>query len=358
MYDKNKDVNILIGDARITLKELPDSSVNCIVTSPPYYGLRSYIDNDSPDKQYEIGMENTPESYIKSLCEIFTECYRVLVDDGVMFVNIADTYNGAKKKNPNNEYIHSKQFFDKNNYINKKKYSGAKDKDLIGIPFMLAFALRDKGWYWRDTIIWAKGVSGTHIFGSCMPESVKDRTNKSHEYIFMFTKSSKYYYDWESIGEYTTDMSNRRCFRGGNPKKRKNAGEYDYAINTQAQLKFFEKRRAELEENPNRKYKRIRRSVWTMKSSNSRVGHFAVYPPELAETCILCGCPKDGTVLDPFGGSGTTSVVANCLGRKAVHCELNANAVEIFEQRRTELLKLMKKVESVETSERKSRILW
>ena len=356
MYDKEKDVNILIGDARNTLKELSDSSVNCIVTSPPYYGLRSYIDNDSPDKQYEVGIETTPEKYIESLCEVFSECYRVLSDDGVMFVNIADTYNGAKKHNTSHK--HSKEFTDKNKTINKRRYSGAKDKDLIGIPFMLAFALRDYGWYWRDTIIWAKGVSGTHVFGSCMPESVKDRTNKSHEYIFMFTKSPKYYYDWESVSEYTKDISNKRCFRGGNPDNRKRAGEYDYAINTDAQLKFFAKRKAELEQNPNRKYKRIRRSVWTMKSSNSRVGHFAVYPPELAETCILAGCPKDGVVLDPFGGSGTTSVVANYLGRKAVHCELNSNAVEIFEQRRTELLKLMKKVESVETSERKCRTLW
>ena len=250
---------------------------------------------------------------------------------------------------------HSGDFIDKIAPTNKRLYEGAKEKDLIGIPFMLAFALRNYGWYWRDTIIWAKGVSGTHVFGSCMPESVKDRTNKSHEYIFMFTKSPKYYYDWESVSEYTKDISNKRCFRGGNPDNRKRAGEYDYAINTEAQLKFFAKRKAELEQNPNRKYKRIRRSVWTMKSSNSKVGHFAVYPPELAETCILAGCPVGGIVLDPFGGSGTTSVVANMLGRKAVHCELNSNAVEIFEQRRTEILKHFKKAESIDTSERKIR---
>lgn len=151
MYDKEKDVNILIGDARNTLKELPDTSVNCIVTSPPYYGLRSYIDNDSPDKQYEVGIETAPEKYIESLCKVFSECYRVLSDDGVMFVNIADTYNGAKKHNTSNK--HSKEFTDKNKTINKRRYIGAKDKDLIGIPFMLAFALRDYGWYWTYRII-------------------------------------------------------------------------------------------------------------------------------------------------------------------------------------------------------------
>lgn len=356
MYDKDKEINILIGDARTTLKEIPDDSVNCVVTSPPYFGLRSYLDNDSPDKPNEIGMEDNPEKYIESLVVIFAECYRVLKKDGVMFINIADTYNGAKKHN-DDKYKHSKEFLDKNISINKKKYHAAKDKDLLGIPFMLAFALRDYGWYWRDTIIWAKGISGARVFGSCMPESVKDRTNKAHEYIFMFTKSPKYYYDWGAIAEYTKDISNKRCFRGGNPEKRKCAGEYDYAINTDAQLKFFEKRKKELEQNPALKFKRIRRSVWTMKSSNSRVGHFAVYPPELAETCILCGCPKDGVVLDPFGGSGTTSVVANIHGRKAIHCELNSNAVEIYEQRRVEVARFLN-VPIYEETKMKARSLW
>lgn len=357
MYDKNKEVNILIGDTRTTLKEVPDSSVNCIVTSPPYYNLRSYLDNEPPDKANEIGMEDNPEKYIDSLVSVFTECYRVLTDDGVMFVNIGDTYNGTKKHN-DDKHKHSQEFIDKQSMINKKKYDGAKSKDLLGIPFMLAFALRDAGWYWRDTIIWAKATSGLHIHGTCMPESVKDRCNKAHEYILMFSKNPKYYYNWEAIAEKQAKCSLVRARATNHTSKRKNNGDYQYTIDTGNQTKYYEKLCKKIDENPNVEIVRTRRSVWTMKSSNSRVGHFAVYPPELAKTCILCGCPKGGTVLDPFGGSGTTSAVAIRLGCKAIHCELNSNAVELFEQRCIEVDKFMNIYETKSTQQMKAKVLW
>ena len=345
----NNTLKILIGDSKETIKEIPDNSVNCVVTSPPYYALRSYLESDSPLKNLEIGQEQTPEEYIDNLIAVMEECKRVLTDDGVCFINIQDSYNVRNKIEADQSFENAK-LNRQTTVLKHYQYKGAKLKDLIGIPWMLAFKMRDAGWYWRDTIIWAKAVSGSHIFGTCMPESVKDRTNKAHEYILMFTKSSKYNYDWQAIGENIQECSKQRAYRGKNPTHRKNNGDYDYAINTEAQLKTYKKLVAKLEENPNAELKRTRRSVWTMPSSNSRVSHFAVYPPALAETCILVGCPVNGTVIDPFGGSGTTGIVANLLDRNAIICDLNPNMKDHLELRKQEVAKIMGKCYSNNSS--------
>ena len=346
-------LHVLIGDAKEALKDIPDNSVNCIVTSPPYYALRSYLESDSPLKSMEIGQEKTPEEYIEKLSVVMEQCRRVLKEDGICFVNIQDSYNVRNKTEADQSFENAK-LNRQTTVLKHYQYKGAKLKDLIGIPWMLAFKMREKGWWWRDTIIWAKAVSGTHIFGTCMPESVKDRTNKSHEYILMFTKSAKYSYDWESIGEKVAEISKKRAFSGSNAEKRKNNGVYDYSINKKEQARHYEKRRAEIEENPDRDFIRIRRSVWTMKASKSKVSHFAVYPPELAKTCILCGCPADGTVLDPFGGSGTTGIVANLLGRNAIICDLNPNMQEHLELRKHEIAKSFENDYNISTDKSKN----
>lgn len=333
-------LTILIGDAKEKLKSIPDNSVNCVVTSPPYYALRSYLESDSPLKEFEIGQERTPEDYIENLASVMEECRRVLTDDGVCFINIQDSYNVRNKIEADQSFENAK-LNRQTTVLKHYQYNGAKLKDLIGIPWMLAFKLRNNGWYWRDTIIWAKAVSGTHIFGTCMPESVKDRTNKAHEYILMFTKSAKYNYDWQAIGEPVTEISKKRAFSDSNIDNCKNNGVYDYSMNKEQQNRFYEKMREQLKTDPDKNILRTRRSVWTMMSSNSKVSHFAVYPPALAETCILVGCPSGGTVLDPFGGSGTTGIVANILGRNAIICDLNPNIKEHLELRKQEVEKTL-----------------
>jgi DNA modification methylase len=350
-------LQVLIGDSKETLKTVPDCSVNCVVTSPPYYALRSYLASDSPLKPLEIGQEQTPEQYIDNLVAVMEECRRVLKDDGICFINIQDSYNVRNKTEAEQSFENCK-YNKQTTTLKHYQYMGAKLKDLIGIPWMLAFKMRDKGWYWRDTIIWAKAVSGFHIFGNCMPESVKDRTNKSHEYILMFTKSAKYSYDWQAIGEAVADISNKRAFYGKHPKNRKNNGNYDYSLGVESQVKFYEKRAKEIEENPDKTILRTRRSVWNYQASYTKVSHFAVYPPKLAETCILAGCPVGGTVLDPFGGSGTTGIVANLTGRNAIICDLNPNMKEHLELRKEEVAKNMGKCYSDNDNGKHYRKLW
>lgn len=353
----NNTLQILIGDAKETLKQIPDNSVNCVVTSPPYYALRSYLESDSPVKNLEIGQEQTPEEYIDNLVTVMEECRRVLTDDGICFINIQDSYNVRNKIEADQSFENAK-LNRQTTVLKHYQYKGAKLKDLIGIPWMLAFKMREIGWYWRDTIIWAKAVSGTHVFGTCMPESVKDRTNKAHEYILMFSKSAKYNYDWEAIGEEIVDISKRRAFSSSDITKCKNNGDYDYSMCKQQQDSYYEKLRAEITANPNKKFVRIRRSVWTLKPANSKVSHFAVYPPSLAETCILVGCPVGGTVLDPFGGSGTTGIVANFLERNAIICDLNPNMEEHLELRKQEVAKTMGKCYSDDDVGKRVRHFW
>lgn len=330
------DIQILIGDVRKTLKDVPDNSVNCCVTSPPYYGLRSYIPDDADYKDAEIGMEQTPEEFIQNLVEVFREVKRVLTNDGVCYINIADSYCGTGDKgnwtDPKYPEGRNGQRVSKN-----RKIEGIKSKDLIGIPWMLAFALRADGWFWRDTVIWAKACSGVYSGGSVLPESVVDRTCRGHEYILMFTKKAKYFYNKDAIAEKQSASSLKRAFSNNNMDARKGKGDEQYAISGKSQDKCYAKARAKIE--AGEEMTRNRRSVWTVNLRPSAVGHFAAYPAELVEPCILSGCPDNGVVLDPFGGTGTTAVMATLLGRKAIHCDLDPRTSDFIEERKREIIK-------------------
>jgi DNA modification methylase len=284
------------------MRQLDLESVNCCVTSPPYYGLRDY----GCDGQ--IGREQTPEEYITKLVDVFREVKRVLRDDGTLWVNIGDSYCGTGSKG---------NFRDPKNTSGRNgqgisltgKICGIKSKDLIGIPWMLAFALRADGWYLRQDIIWAKP--------NPMPESVKDRCTKSHEYIFLLSKSPKYYFDAGAIAEPTVTQDDvqrdRDNSRLNNVPGRARMG----GLTT------------------NNYETRNKRSVWTVTTVPCKLAHFAVFPPKLIEPCILAGCPSGGVVLDPFMGSGTTGMVAKSFGRNYIGFELNAEYVDIAERHRT-----------------------
>lgn len=339
---------ILQGDCIDRLKELPDKSVNCIVTSPPYYGLRDYGtgewvggDSECPHRRVskysdktitghaqkelagnvgdaiyksvcplcgavrvdkQIGLEETPEEYILRLVSVFHECYRVLADDGTLWVNIGDSYCGTGSKG---EWVDPKYPDGRNaqSVSVNQKIAGYKSKDLIGIPWMLAFALRADGWYLRQDIIWHKP--------NPMPESVKDRCTKSHEYIFLLSKKQKYYYDHISIQEPTntkdTIKRDRETTKLNNTPGRTHMGglvvnNYDY---------------------------RNKRDVWTVTSKPNKEAHFATFPEDLIEPCILAGCPNGGTVLDPFCGSGTTGIVSVRHERNFIGIELNPEYAEM-----------------------------
>lgn len=292
---------LLVGDAIEQLKTMPDKSINTCVTSPPYYGLRDY------GIESQIGLEESPEEYINRLVEVFREVKRVLRDDGILWVNIGDSYSGSGK-GPKGKISRDCQNMDK---IGKGGNipMGTKPKDLIGIPWMLAFALRNDGWYLRQDIIWAKN--------NPMPESVKDRCTRSHEYIFMLTKSRKYWFDREAIQEDAVSKSGAGAKFGG----------YKYDDPDDPKYKCY---------NGN-KYipngKRNKRDVWNCSVAITKEAHFAVFPKELIEPCILSSCPVDGTVLDPFSGSGTTGIVSVNNNRNFIGVELNHEYIDITERR-------------------------
>ena len=262
------------------------------VTSPPYYGLRDY------GHEGQIGLEETPEEYIRAMVEVFRCVWDVLEDDGTLWVNIGDSYNSPGPSNHGkSKLVHQGSSEEKWKQPTTKKIDGLKTKDLIGIPWMLAFALRADGWYLRQDIIWHKP--------NPMPESVQDRCTKAHEYIFLMSKSQKYYYDIDSIKEnaHTTDTSDRNRDESrlnNTPGRTRMAG-----LTT------------------NHYEKKNKRSVWTVTTKPYEGAHFAVFPQDLIEPCILAGAPVGGIVLDPFMGSGTTAQVAQHLGRQYLGCELN-----------------------------------
>jgi site-specific DNA-methyltransferase (adenine-specific) len=248
------------GDAEEILSQLPSRFFRCCVTSPPYWGLRDYA------SRRQIGAENEPSEYISRLVSVFKEVQRILTDDGTLWLNIGDSYTSGNR---------GYRAPDKKNPIRAMTYraktpNGLKPKDLIGIPWRLAFALQEAGWYLRSDIIWEKP--------NCMPESVKDRPTKSHEYVFLFSKSPKYYYDYESIRE-----------PGG----------------------------------------RNRRTVWSIPTEPFSGAHFATFPPKLIEPCIIAGSQPDDWILDPFFGSGTVGVVCEQQHRKYVGIELNQEYIAI-----------------------------
>ena len=322
------------GDSLDVLKTFEDNSVDCCVTSPPYYALRDYgVDG-------QIGLEETPEKYIERLTEVFMEVHRVLKPNGTLWLNIGDSYNGNKVGNT--EVVKNKKVSESNDF-HKKLWSGAKPKDLIGIPWMLAFSLRNAGWYLRQDIIWHKP--------NPMPESVTDRCTKSHEYIFLLSKGQKYYFDYEAIQEEATGYDGRKDTMMKGSKKydaqiMPNQSVQSMAKNGHERWKFKSKNCQYDGQRPNSMHLKERqgwsnevypvrnkRDVWSINVKPNKEAHFATYPPELVSNCIIAGCPEDGIVLDPFMGSGTTGIVANKLNRHYVGIELNPEYVEMAERR-------------------------
>ena len=302
------------GDCLEVLKALPDESVHCCVTSPPYYALRDY------GMEEQIGREATPKEYISRLTEVFTEVRRVLRSDGTLWLNIADTYAG---KGNQGDFVDPKNPKGRNGQAVALNYKveGCKPKDMIGIPWMLAFALRDSGWYLRNDIIWMKE--------NPMPESCKDRCSRCYEHIFLLSKSRKYFFDAKAISEPIAPATAERLKRG-----MKGGNKYGKPVPGQPQTQTINRPRAHGEItdsmiNPMRN----KRDVWVVNTVPFKGGHYAAYPPKLVEPCLLAGCPEGGIVLDPFFGSGTTGMVAKQLNRHYIGIELNPEYAELAKAR-------------------------
>jgi DNA modification methylase len=296
---------ILIGDCLERMRELPPGIAQTCITSPPYFGLRDYgVDG-------QIGLEPTPEEFVAKLVEAFREVRRVLRDDGTLWLNLGDSYNayngnrGASTGIANSGHHEIMPSLPGGSGLTVK---GLKPKDLIGIPWRVAFALQADGWYLRSDIIWHKP--------NPMPESVTDRPTKAHEYLFLLAKSDRYYFDSEAFKE-PADPSNYRA----NPSVR------DVAPGQTRQGKLDSKRGDIACDTRNR------RTVWTIQTHPFKGAHFATFPPALVEPCVLAGCPIDGTVLDPFNGAGTTGLVALRNQRNYIGCELNPEYAAMAEVR-------------------------
>jgi site-specific DNA-methyltransferase (adenine-specific) len=297
------------GDSLGVLKTLPDRSVNTCVTSPPYYGLRDY------GVEGQIGLEQTPDEYIAKLVAVFREVKRVLRDDGTLWLNIGDSYAANQSNNGGcssrstlsggggryREGSKNESAYENNKP--RKITHGVKPKDLIGIPWMLAFALRADGWYLRQEIIWAKS--------NPMPESVKDRCTKAHESLFLLSKSPKYYFDSEAMKEPAVGPA-KKC----GPKNDASRNDSDRTGIVRGDG-----------------VTRTRRSVWSIPTKPFKGAHFAVMPEALVEPCILAGCPESGTVLDPFSGAATVGLVALKNSRNYTGIELNPEYIAISRKR-------------------------
>ena len=310
---------ILNGDCLSLLRQTPGQSINCCVTSPPYFGLRDY------GHKGQIGLEDTPEAFVARLVEVFREVRRVLRDDGTLWLNLGDSYNtqppgnkipsGFSQTRPSRVSQNGDQETVK---TGRQLIEGLKKKDLIGIPWMLAFALRADGWYLRQDIIWHKP--------NPMPESVRDRCTKAHEYIFLLSKSERYFFDSDSMKEpvVTSERDIKRARvtgRGGQ------ASSANYLGSPQR-----DKSGGFPQADPNNPV-RNRRSVWTVATRPYKGAHFATFPPDLIRPCVIAGCPVGGIVLDPFSGAGTTGVVCKQLGRNYLGYELNPEYVEMSKKR-------------------------
>ena len=293
---------ILQGDCLDEMEWMANESVQCCVTSPPYFGLRDY------GHAGQIGLETTPAEYVRKMVDVFREVRRVLKPDGTLWLNLGDSYSSG-----GNGAGTGKQLTNVGSHLPPKRTEGYKQKQLLGIPWRVAFALQEDGWHLRQDIIWHKP--------NPMPESVRDRCTKAHEYVFLFSKSPKYYFDSEAMKEPAVMAGSRiklgnRSFAkrqadgaGVKPSGNANAEHYDVPAY------------------------RNRRSVWTVPTRPFKGAHFAVYPPKLIEPCILAGSRVGDVVFDPFAGSGTTGSVAVTHGRKAIMCELNAEYVELIKAR-------------------------
>lgn len=297
----------MLGDCLESMAYLPDRSVHCCVTSPPYFGLRDY------GHEGQLGLEATPQAYVAKMVDVFREVRRVLRDDGTLWLNLGDSYgaaggdifSGFNERWNGTGLDGGKQARTGANVSSlAPRDTGLRPKNLLGIPWRVAFALQADGWYLRQDIIWHKP--------NPMPESVRDRCTKAHEYLFLLSKLPKYYFDSEA-------MSEPAARTGGGviatPDKAALAGQTTNGTGATT-----------LRAKPET---RNRRSVWTVTPRPFKGAHFAVFPPDLIEPCVLAGSPAGGQVLDPFGGAGTTGLVAARHGRSAVLCELNPQYAEM-----------------------------
>jgi DNA modification methylase len=331
-------VRIIHDDCREALKTLPNESIHCVVTSPPYWGLRDY------GVAGQIGLEATPDAFVAEMVAVFREVRRVLRSDGTCWVNLGDSYNNRTKVRSTSHQPSLNGFMD-DNWAERAAHGGVrmsyttngmKEKDLCGIPWRVAFALQADGWWLRQDIIWSKP--------NPMPESVTDRCTKAHEYIFLLTKSARYFYNAEAIKEraIATDLGSldggpQRLLDGTNANNGRN-----FRIGAKGNANGFRGGsyvggtpgpRTEVGNGVNQTLSRNKRSVWEVATTPFPEAHFATFPPELIEPCIKAGCPKGGTVLDPFGGAGTTGLVADRLQRDAILIELNPEYAAMAKRR-------------------------
>ncbi|GAF14909.1 adenine-specific methyltransferase [Bacillus sp. JCM 19046] len=307
---------ILNGDCLDSLKRLPDNFVNTVITSPPYWGLRDY------GMSGQIGLEDTVDAYVTKLVEVFKEVKRVLKDDGTLWLNLGDSYAGSGRGRnadgkPNPGSNHKQSVGQTSGLLNVKTTEQLKPKDLIGLPWRVAFALQADGWYLRQDIIWNKP--------NAMPESVRDRPTRSHEYIFLLTKSKNYFYDSESIKEIAVhgDPNPPRGSNGNIGSVHK--GRRDSKPRGSFAGKFGKEAFRSIKE------KRNKRSVWTVSTKPTKDAHFATFPLDLIEPCVIAGSPIDGIVLDPFFGSGTSGKAALKHNRNFIGIELNPEYIKIAE---------------------------
>jgi DNA modification methylase len=301
--------HIYQGNVIDRLKDLDDNSIQCVVTSPPYWGLRDYgVDN-------QLGLEETPEEFVDNLVKVFKEVKRVLREDGTLWLNLGDTYSAqrwTKKGLDKTPAQPMNKMKDNWRAIAPTKKSGLPDKNLVGIPWRVAFALQSDGWYLRQDIIWHKP--------NPMPESVTDRCTKSHEYIFLMTKSSNYYYNAKAIAEKSLEYGKDKRSDLGNIRYEGKRTLDESGKNGQDSFVTINETRN-------------KRSVWKINTKPYKEAHFAVFPEELPTLCIKAGSKENDIVLDPFFGSGTTGWVAQRLKRKWIGIELNPEYVKIAEKR-------------------------
>ena len=303
---------ILCGDALQTLKNFPDESINCCITSPPYYGLRDY------HREGQIGREGSVEAYLDRLVQVFREVRRVLKGDGTCWIVIGDSYAGSGGKN--GSCFDPKYPKGRSGQMMTKKIKGYTSKDLMGIPWRLALSLREDGWYLRSDIIWHKE--------NAMPEACKDRPTRSYEHVFLLSKSPKYYYDYNVMAEPMKEVSKKRYVRGrkaDNKYLREEAGIKIQKIN---EARIYGEYKGD-----NIPQIRNKRDIWTINTASFRGNHYATFPPKLAEICMLAGCQERGIVLDPFIGSGTVGFVALLSNRNYIGIELNEEYVELAKER-------------------------
>lgn len=302
-------MKLILGDCLEELKKIGSGSIDCVITSPPYWGLRDY------GNKKQLGLEKTPEEYVANMVLVFREVKRVLRGNGTLWLNIGDSYvSGKSRYSSSPQTLSGKNRGEpvKNNKPDLYYHPYLKDKDLCGIPWRVAFALQQDGWYLRQDIIWHKP--------NPMPESVTDRCTKSHEYIFLLVKSKRYYFDNMAIKEPAKSgndlgiLRSKRQARLNHPSiiKRQEQG-----VDSRIAGTGF----------------RNKRSVWTVKTKPFKGAHFATFPENLILPCVLAGCPKEGIVLDPFMGAGTTGVVAKKQGRSFIGIELNPEYLEIAKER-------------------------